>query len=73
MIVTQADILIMEKELTQALSKRSGGKLSLTQSNNIAHSAIANIDFNNSALMHKGVNWIAKQIIDIIDFEEMDV
>lgn len=67
--ITIEDIISLRNELTKALMKFSNNKLSDVQANKIAQIAIGNIDFNNSALAHKGLNWYAREIVDTIDFE----
>lgn len=67
--ITSKDIISLINELTKALMKFSNNKLSDVQANKIAQIAIGNIDFNNSALAHKGLNWYAREIVDTIDFE----
>lgn len=67
--ITSKDIVSLINELTKALMKFSNNKLSDIQANKIAQIAIGNIDFNNSALAHKGLNWYAREIVDTIDFE----
>ncbi|MBQ6787454.1 MAG: hypothetical protein IJO85_07015 [Lachnospiraceae bacterium] len=54
---------IVEKELTKALLKFSFGKMSLEQAEETAKKVAPNYDLNNEMLMHKGINWYAKQII----------
>lgn len=67
--ITSKDIVSLINELTKALMKFSNNKLSDIQAKKIAQIAIGNIDFNNSALAHKGLNWYAREIVDTIDFE----
>lgn len=54
---------IVEKELTRALLNFSFGKMSLEQVEETAKRVAPNYDLNNEMLMHKGINWYAKQII----------
>ena len=51
----------------------SKGKIEKILANNVATRIVNNIDLNNSAVMHKGVEWIAKEIIDSIDFEKINL
>lgn len=67
--ITSKDIVSLINELAKALMKFSNNKLSDIQAKKIAQIAIGNIDFNNSALAHKGLNWYAREIVDTIDFE----
>lgn len=67
--ITSNDLSSLVNELSKALIKFSNDKLENSQAKRIAEIAIKNIDFNNSVLAHKGVNWYAREIIDSIDFE----
>ena len=62
--ITSNDLSSLVNELSKALIKFSNDKLENSQAKRIAEIAIKNIDFNNSALAHKGVNWYAREIID---------
>ena len=64
---TNKDKCSLQESLAKALIKLSYDKLNMKQSKFIASKAIEKIDFKNSALMHKGVNWYAKQILNSID------
>jgi hypothetical protein len=70
--VTEKDLASLENELQLALVNLSSRKLSSDQAKKLAKQAIKNIDFSSSsALAHKGVNWYAKELIEIIDFDAM--
>lgn len=69
--LTDKDITSLEKDLSSALIRFSEGRLNDSQSKSLASKAISKIDFSNSALAHKGLNWYAKEIINIIDFESL--
>ena len=70
--ITDKDLDSLEKDLSLALVKFSDGKLNIKQSKILAKVAIKNIDFSlNSALAHKGINWYAKEILDIVDFDKI--
>lgn len=71
MKVTENDKISLAKELSKKLLNLSCGRLTEEQSDYIAKSAIDNIDFENSALVHKGLTWYAENIIDMIDFERI--
>lgn len=66
------DKMLLQKDLSLAIFRFSYGKLSDNQSKGLAKKVIKNIDFSNSALAHKGVNWFAKEIIDVIDFDALN-
>lgn len=68
MIITENDLSLIEKRLAVDLFRLSSGKLNESLSKKVAHQAMKDIDFNNSALAHKGTCWFATQIIDAINF-----
>ena len=53
----------IESELTNALLRFSFGKLTVEEAEDRARTAAANWDSSNKALVHKGLNWYAKQIV----------
>lgn len=61
--LTDRDLNSIEKDLSLALVNFSNGKISVPESVNLAREAMKNIDFSNSALAHKGINWFAKEIL----------
>ena len=61
----------LECSLGLTLLKESKGKLNLMQCNALANKFINKLDLDNSALMHKGINWYAKEILSRIDFSEI--
>lgn len=69
--VTVADKFYLQRDLSTALVNLSNGRLNKNQADNLAEGAIKNLDFKNSALAHKGVNWFARKIINVIDFEAL--
>ncbi|GGD07655.1 hypothetical protein [Pontibacillus salipaludis] len=54
---------MLKDELSEALVRFSEGKLSNEYAREIANITLQNVDFNNSALAHKGVNWFAKDLL----------
>lgn len=60
-------LMSLEVELSLALTKFSNGKLDINKATEIAKGTMKNIDFSNSAIAHKGINWFAKEIIDVIE------
>lgn len=66
--VTKNDLSSLINELSGALIRFTQEGISQEQAQKIAYIAINSIDFNNSALTHKGVNWYAREIIDTLDF-----
>ena len=52
------------KEMTTELVRFSNGTLDTVKSNELAKVAVSEIDWSNSALMHKGISWIAKNYLE---------
>ena len=52
------------KEMTTELVRFSNGTLDTVKSNELAKVAVSEIDWSNSALMHKGISWIAKSYLE---------
>jgi len=69
--VTEMDKISLQKDLAIALVNLSQGKLNNLQANDLAKVAINNIDLRNSTLAHKGINWFAKKIINMLDFDTL--
>lgn len=66
--LTKEDQTLLVKELTSALIKYSQDKLPRVTANKVAMLAVKNIDFNNSTLAHKGINWYAKDLLKSIRY-----
>lgn len=64
-------LLSFEKNLSDALVRFSHGKVSDEKAKKIAEIAIKNIDFENPFFNHKGINWYAKELLDIVDLEKI--
>ncbi|MDP4093115.1 MAG: hypothetical protein Q8920_07110 [Bacillota bacterium] len=71
--ISNKELESIEKSLSEALVKFSDGKIDSFQATQISKSAVKNIDFSNSALAHKGINWFAKKLIDRVDFSQLEV
>lgn len=56
------------KDLAYAMVAFSEGKLSSDLAQRIAEKVINNVDLKNEALMHKGTNWLAKEILGKISY-----
>lgn len=54
----------MESELTKAFLRFSFGKLTVDEAREKAKKAAENWDSSNEALVHKGLNWYAKQLLE---------
>ena len=52
------------KEMTTELVRFSNGTLDTVKSTELAKMAVSEIDWSNSALMHKGISWIAKNYLE---------
>lgn len=70
-MITKNSLNAMKIELTKSLIELSKGKIEKMLANNIATKIVDNIDLNNSAVMHKGIEWIAKETIESIDFNKL--
>lgn len=57
----------IQEELAKALYMFSDGKLTVEQTEERAEIVMKNLDLQNEGLAHKGVNWIAKQILKKMD------
>lgn len=63
MIINKNDKLNLKKELANSLLIFSNGFLDNKKAFYIANQIIENIDLNNSALAHKGIHWLARDIL----------
>lgn len=54
---------LLINELFTLLITRSNGKLTGDEAQKIATRVIDNLDFENQAVMHKGLTWIAGEIL----------
>ncbi len=70
--VTANDKSSLRSDLSDAIFNFSFGKLNKLQADNLATNAVEGIDLKNSALAHKGVNWFAKKIISMVDFDSVN-
>jgi len=52
------------KEMTTELVRFSNGTLDTVKSTELAKLIVSEIDWSNSALMHKGISWIAKSYLE---------
>ena len=66
--LTKENQTLLAEELTNALIKFSQEKLSPVLANKVATLAVENVDFTNSALAHKGINWYAKDLLKRIQY-----
>lgn len=71
MKANQKDILSIQREFAVALVKFSKGSLSVDVAESLSERVISKLDFNNSALAHKGVNWFAKDLLSKIDIKSI--
>lgn len=56
----------LENELAIALFKFSYGRLSVTEAKETAKKVLPNYDTSNEMLMHKGLDWYAKQLLAVM-------
>jgi len=62
------DVLGIQRELAITLVSLSNGMLTISDAEAYSEQVMEKYDFNNSALTHKGVNWMAQEILSKIDF-----
>ena len=55
--------MTIQDELAIALYRFAYGRLTVAQAEKKAEEVMKNLDLNNEGLQHKGINWIAKQIV----------
>ena len=58
-------MITIERELAKALYMFSNGRITIEQALIKAAEMMPSIDLTNEALSHKGINWIAKQILKV--------
>lgn len=56
-------IAFAEKEMESQVIRFSKKPLSSKKTKSLAKEIVSKIDWNNSALMHKGLSWIAKNYL----------
>ncbi|MER2005832.1 MAG: hypothetical protein ABS939_00145 [Psychrobacillus sp.] len=66
--VLENNKLLIEKELKNALILFSKNLLSEQRAKSIAKSTLDGIDIEHPILAHKGVNWLAQEILKTIKF-----
>lgn len=66
--ITRNEKLIFTNSLKESLAMLSEGKLSKQVAGDIASSISDQIDLNNEALMHRGTQSLAKEILSKIKF-----
>lgn len=71
--LSERDINSLSKELSDALVLFSDEKISKAEAERIAYLTVKNIDFSNSAVAHKGVNWFAKEILRKINYNTVSI
>ena len=65
-------MIALERDLAKALLKMSGYSISISNAEEIANKVMRAIDFNNKAIAHKGISWLAKEIIDSYEIDDME-
>jgi hypothetical protein len=61
--LTQEEKQLLKNQLLIALKKQGNGQISDEIILNMVHTLVGNIDKKNSALMHKGTDWLAKELL----------
>ncbi|GAA4881726.1 hypothetical protein GCM10023310_72210 [Paenibacillus vulneris] len=66
--LTKENKSLLVDQLSEALVKFSDKKMSFSIAKKVADIALKNIDFSNSTLSHKGINWYAKDLLKKIRY-----
>ena len=61
--ITSRDKISLTRKLEEALIRFSDNKVSKMLAAEIAQSTIETVDLNNPTFSHKGINWLAKEIL----------
>lgn len=64
--VNKANTISLKEQLKVALVEFSYGQLNENKAKQIADKAMNKFDYSNSALNHKGMNWYAKEILNLM-------
>ncbi|WP_297416830.1 hypothetical protein [Clostridium sp.] len=64
--VNRETTISLKDQLKNALVEFSYGKLNENRAEQIADKAMNKFDYSNSALNHKGMNWYAKEILNLM-------
>ncbi|MBF8984879.1 hypothetical protein IZY60_15160 [Lutibacter sp. B2] len=65
--VTRPFLEFAEEEMTKQLLRFSKRGIKEEKATKMAKEVVSNIDWNNSALMHKGLSWIVKNYLEQIE------
>ncbi len=66
--LTKGNKDLLTFQLSEALVKFSNERISSDNAQKVANIALKNVDFSNSALSHKGINWYAKDLLKKINY-----
>jgi len=61
--LTQEEKQLLKNQLLLALKKHGNSQVSDEIILNMVHTLIGSLDKKNSALMHKGIDWLAKELL----------
>jgi hypothetical protein len=67
-MLTKENEDLIKNQLSEALVKFSDQKMSISDAQNLADIVLRYVDFSNSSLSHKGINWYAKHLLKKIEF-----
>lgn len=74
MITVNKDFMdFTEKEMTNQLIRFSKESLKEDEAKVMAKDIVKKIDWNNSALMHKGLSWIAKNYLEQVSKHNKEI
>lgn len=63
------DVVVLKNRLVEALIKFSDEQLSDEEALELANTIIKHVDFSNSTLAHKGINWYVKDLLKRVNFD----
>lgn len=66
--LTKENTGLLMNQLAEALVKFSNERLTFGLAEKVANIALKNVDFSNSTLAHKGINWYAKDLLKLIKY-----
>lgn len=69
--VNDKDRIVLARDLAGAIVKMSKGSVSTKNAELVSERVVKKLNFENSAIAHKGVNWFAKELINNYDLSSI--
>lgn len=69
--VIDKDRIALARDLAGAIVKISKGTVTTNIAELVASRVVTTLNFENTAVAHKGVNWFAKELIDNYDLSSI--